>query len=875
MRARNLWSVVALSSLLVGCGGGGGAGGGSSAPPQSNTPNTPPTATIMVSGQVTAGTNADLLASVGASVSLSGGASTDADGDILSFRWTLAEKPAGSNMALAAATSSIIDVTPDALGRYTLTLRVTDARGAFADKSVTLVVDNTAPTPSVLVSATFQATPITQPTRDVSVGSVLILDASNSTDPEGQPITATFTLLDRPASSTAALTVQGKTARMIADVPGVFRIAARGTDPAGAYFETIHVFAAVNRAPDPILIASVTDQAVDSGSNAIAASVGYTVLLDGSQSSDPEAGALTRAWQLMSRPAGSAAQLSQTTGTNTQFSVDALGTYVVRLTVTDPQGAAAYFTTQINVTNIRPIADIASNATPVALPSGPTVRVPLNTELTLRGTGSRDADGDALTYLWSLVLRPAGSIAGLTAPNSEVTRFTPDSGGNYIVRLRVIDPAGAYSERDFVIAVGNFEPAAVVDKYRVTAVVGTSVSASAALSFDDDGDPLSYTWTVDAHPVTSTATIGTPNAASVSFTPDVPGLYALTVAVSDGGATSLAHVVVKALAAVADSVSLPFVPLDMLYSKGLDVAVILAANPNALRIVDPYTGSSRAVVLPAAAKAFKLSPNGRLAAVLHEGSVSLVNVETATLVQSSATLGSQTDVFLLDDDIAYLIGQSGGQWVDGPVTAMNLRTGQHLTLPPFNQNGGYFYGTQKGVLANRKNRVLFMAYGLSPSDISYFSFDPSNHNVLNSGDSPYHGDYALGQDFYLSGNQDLLFTSTGTYFNTETLRYAGTLFSSIESILHMTHSSTADEALVLQKTLTGSYPYTNVYQSFYRRFSGALFYEDANIPLPLVNGEQSYGIKIFHSANDDHVVLVQTGSAEELAPGAQYRIIVR
>lgn len=872
MRARSLWSVVALSSLLVGCGGGGGGnGGGSGGPPQSNSP---PTATIMASGQVTTGANADLLTSVGASVSLSGGTSTDADGDILTFRWTLTERPAASNLVLTSATNSIIDVTPDALGRYTVTLRVTDARGAFADRNVTLVVDNTAPTPSVLVSAVFQATPTTRPTQNVSVGSVLILDASNSTDPEGQPIATTFSLLDRPASSTATLTVQGATARTVADVPGVFRIAARGQDPAGAYYETIHVFDAVNRAPDPIVIASVTSVPVDSGSNVVSASVGYTVVLDGSNSSDPEAGALTRAWQLMSRPAGSTAQLSQTTGTSTHFSVDVLGTYLVRLTVTDPQGAGAYFTTQVNVTNRRPIAAIASNATPVALPSGPTVRVPVNTELTLRGTGSSDADGDDLTYLWSLVSRPPGSIAGLSAPNAEVTRFTPDSGGNYIVRLRVIDPAGAYSERDFTIAVGNYEPAAVVDKFRVTAVVGTAVSASAALSFDDDGDPLLYAWTIDARPVTSTATIGTPNAASISFTPDVPGIYTLTVAVSDGGATDLAHVVVKALADVADSVSLPFVPLDMLYSKGLDVAVILAANPNALRIVDPYTGSSRAVVLPAAAKSFKLSPNGRLAAVLHEGSVTLVDVEAATLILSSATLGSQTDVFLFDDGMAYLIGQTGGQWVDEPVVAMNLRTGQRLTLPPFNNSFAFFYGTQKGVLADRKNRVLFIAFGLSPADISYFSFDPSNYHVQNAGDSPYHGDYLLGSEFYLSENQDLLFTSSGTYFNTETLRYAGTLFGS-GSVLHMTHSSAADEALVLQRTVTGSFPHTSVYQAFYRRFWGALFYEDANIPLPLVDGEQSYGLKIFHSANDDHVVLVQTGSAEELAPQAEYHVIVR
>jgi hypothetical protein len=805
-------------------------------------------------------------------VTLSGGASTDPDGDILSFRWTLTQRPAASALALASETSAIINITPDVQGSFTLSLRVTDARGAFADRTVTLLVYNTAPNPVVLINATYQATPTTLATQEVSIGSSIVLDASASTDPDGDPVVTTFSLLERPGGSTAALTMQGQTARFFADLQGVYRVRARGQDPLGASFETIHVFDAQNRAPDAVMIASATPVARNNGSNSLTASVGYTIVLDGSGSQDPEGGAITRAWQLTSRPSSSATQLSQGSGPSTQFTVDVLGTYVVRLTVTDPSGASAFYTTTVNVNNNRPTANIASNATPVALPSGPTVRVPLNTVLTLRGSGSTDADGDPLTYNWSLELRPQGSIAGLSAPNSEVTQFTPDSAGNYIVRLRVSDPSGAFSQREFNIAVGNYAPVAVIDKHRVTALVGAQVNATAALSFDDDGDSLTYSWAIDARPVNSTATIATPSAAAISFSPDLPGLYALSVTVNDGGASNVAYLLVKALSTIAESVNLPFVPLDMLYSKGLDVAVILTANPNTLRIVDPYSGSSRAVLLPAAVKSFKLSPDGRLAAVLHEGTVSLVDLETATLVRSSATQGSQTDVFVFNDGVAYLIGQTGGQWVDEPVVALNLRTGVRIEQAPF-PGFAFFYGTQKGVLADRKNRVLFMAYGLSPSDISWLSYNPGDYQVLNSGDSPYHGDYALGSEFYLSGNQDLLFTSTGTYFNTETLRYAGTL--GVGSLLHMTHSSTADEALVLQTGVSNLYPYPRAYQPHYRRFSGALFYEDANIPLPMVDGEQSYGLKIFHSANDDHVILAQTGSDEELAVGVEYHLIVR
>jgi hypothetical protein len=58
-------------------------------------------------------------------------------------------------------------------------------------------------------------------------------------------------------------------------------------------------------------------------------------------------------------------------------------------------------------------------------------------------------------------------------------------------------------------------------------------------------------------------------------------------------------------------------------------------------------------------------------------------------------------VFVQNDGCAYLIGQTGGQWVDEAVVVMNLYTGARTVAAPFWGGSAYFYGTQKGVFADR------------------------------------------------------------------------------------------------------------------------------------------------------------------------------
>ena len=102
-------TTVLLGFLLVACGG--------------STPNQAPVADA----------GADQAVAVGTEVSVSGNASTDADGDTLTFAWTLDTVPDGSGATLSAADSAQAAFTPDVEGDYTLTLTVSDGQDSDSD----------------------------------------------------------------------------------------------------------------------------------------------------------------------------------------------------------------------------------------------------------------------------------------------------------------------------------------------------------------------------------------------------------------------------------------------------------------------------------------------------------------------------------------------------------------------------------------------------------------------------------------------------------------------------------------------------------------------------------------------------------------------
>jgi hypothetical protein len=865
--------MVLLAAALTACGGGGGGGAAAPSPaPVPQAPNAVPRATILASGDArSASTGVNVT--LGGMVRLDAGTSADDDKDTLAFEWSLTARPTGSALSLISSSSQVIELKPDQLGAYTFQLKATDPKGASSTQQLVVTVDNRAPAAAFVVTPTFTPTPSTSATQAVTVGASILLDGSASTDADGDAVAVAYEITSKPASSAAQLTVTGQTARLIVDQLGVYKIRAKGTDGRGGSFESNYVFEANNQAPNPVLVATASAVTQDNGSAVVTTSVGYDVVVDAGTSTDADGDALQYAWSLQGKPAGSAVSLSATTGASVRLIPDVLGDYTVRATVTDPRGATGIRTVIVRANNRRPLANIATNATPQALASAPDLMVPPGTELTLRGDGSADADGDALSYAWTLETKPSGSTAALSSTSIANPRFVADAAGSYGLLLRVTDGAGAFSERRVTVNAGRHAPVAVIDKRQITTLIGGSITANANLSYDQDGDTLTYEWALDARPAGSAAVIGTTNTAQLQFTPDLAGTYAASVTVRDGQSSSIAYVSVLVLANAANTVTLDFVPDDARYSVGLDKMVLVATSPNTLRIVDPFTAAQRTVVLPAGVKSFNLSNDGRLAVVLHEGAVSLIDLATATLIRTSASSGSQTDAFVTNDGFIYMIGQTGGQWVDESVGVLDGRTGV-----PVVQSGstgfGYFYGTQYGVMAERLGKTFLMSQGLSPSDISYFTFNRATNLVLQAGDSPYHGDYSMATPLFLNEDQTLLFTSAGTYFRTDTLRYAGALQGVSYGVLSMSHAGASEELLLLSPAAAG-WGSPTTYATNYKRFTGALFLPDADLSFPQIAGAASYGLKVFHTGTGRHVMLVQTGTATAKGAGVRYHVVLR
>ena len=122
--------------------------GGAVAPPVSPPPVTPPPVTPPPgTGNRAPVANAGAAKTVatGAAVALDGSASSDPDGDALTFSWAL-QRPATSAAALTGATTSKPGFVADVAGSYVATLTVNDGK-VTASASVTITAQASTPTP--------------------------------------------------------------------------------------------------------------------------------------------------------------------------------------------------------------------------------------------------------------------------------------------------------------------------------------------------------------------------------------------------------------------------------------------------------------------------------------------------------------------------------------------------------------------------------------------------------------------------------------------------------------------------------------------------------------------------------------------------------
>ena len=234
------------------------------------------------------------------SVSTDAAASADTDGTVASYAWEFGDGTIGSG---ATATHAYA-----AEGTYTVRLTVTDDQGATGTttREVTVVrPPNQLPTAAFDNSAEFLT---------------VALDASESADPDGTIASYAWDFGDGTTGT------GGTTSHTYAS-PGGYDVTLTVTDDrGGSATVTERVTVAANQAP-VARIASSVDRRV--------------VALDGTTSTDADDTIVSYAWDFGDGTTGTGATTSHT------YADD--GTFTVRLTVTDGQGASDSVTSEVTV----------------------------------------------------------------------------------------------------------------------------------------------------------------------------------------------------------------------------------------------------------------------------------------------------------------------------------------------------------------------------------------------------------------------------------------------------------------------------------------------------------------------------------------------
>jgi len=163
--------------------------------------------------------------------------------------------------------------------------------------------------------------------QSIHAGELVHLDGSGSYDDQtpSENLLYSWTFVSVPEGSTAEFNDPSAIAPdFVADLAGDYRIGLVVTDEQGLSSEMSEV-----------LVSSLnTPPTADAGPD-IGTFVGDTATLDGSSSFDPDTDPITYAWTIDSRPAGSTAELSDSTSKTPTITPDVEGTYGITLVVND------------------------------------------------------------------------------------------------------------------------------------------------------------------------------------------------------------------------------------------------------------------------------------------------------------------------------------------------------------------------------------------------------------------------------------------------------------------------------------------------------------------------------------------------------------
>ena len=178
-----------------------------------------------------------------------------------------------------------------------------------------------------------RAVAVASPSSNILPGTAVDLDASGSSDIDGDPLAYRWELTKKPAGSTANIANPTyKLASLYIDVPGVYGVLLTVTD---------------NRLEDDaglnLNVANPNKAPTANAGPDLTVDVGTVVQLSGAASSDPDGDELAYHWDWVTRPPGSVTDLQGAAipeaAQSVSFVTDMAGTFTVKLEVADLDGA--------------------------------------------------------------------------------------------------------------------------------------------------------------------------------------------------------------------------------------------------------------------------------------------------------------------------------------------------------------------------------------------------------------------------------------------------------------------------------------------------------------------------------------------------------
>ena len=436
-----------------------------------------------------------------------GSSTTVEPGQEVLLQWTVdPDDPVGAPSPSAADTDVYLDPNPDGVDQ-TPVLALIDFKSDFPVTTTKyyLLALNPCCATNDLVTGNVQGTVNLPPTAVITVspstsvaqGAGVTLSGTNSSDPEGGPLTYAWSITSNTTGASVSLSsLSGATTGFTAPgAAGTITVRLIVTDNQSAISSPASVNITVQSSVTPPPSTNLPPTA-NAGSDLTVAS-GGTVTLNGS-GSDPNGDPITYLWSIVTG-GGSITNSTQATATYNAPVVTANSSATIQLRVTDNKAASG--TDGIFVGILAPGTQTNNPPTAVA---GADQTVSVGQLVTLNGSGSSDPDGNPLVYHWGIV---SGPVVSLSNGSAAITSFTapdvPSPGATILFELTVSDGKGGVSKDGLSINVLPTEPPPPVNNPPVAVagadqivLAGGTVILDGSLSSDPDGQNLSYQWQI-------------------------------------------------------------------------------------------------------------------------------------------------------------------------------------------------------------------------------------------------------------------------------------------------------------------------------------------------------------------------------------------